>query len=109
MKDGSRHFTALPQTRLWQEVRDHVHLLPGARVTAFLYDNVTEASIDFAWRGQSFTIIDQIGGYRFIASPGMPQLHIKGCSLSLRQALESFAKVKGVVSAIAGRKVQLKT
>jgi hypothetical protein len=41
--DGSRHFAELPQSRLWNDVRDHVSKLPGATLTDFACDGVTEA------------------------------------------------------------------
>jgi hypothetical protein len=63
--DGSRQFAELPQTRLWYELRDHLQTLPGAVVTGFLTDAVTEAWIDFTYRGHSFTVNDQFGDYWF--------------------------------------------
>jgi len=68
MNDGSRHFAALPQTRLWYDVRDHVSSLAGAALTGFLCDKVTEAWIDFTYEGQSFTINDQLGEYWFFVN-----------------------------------------
>ena len=65
MADGSRHFADLPQTKLWQEVRDHVEKLAGAQLTGFVCDFVTEAWIDFKFRGQEFSINDQMGEYWF--------------------------------------------
>lgn len=91
MKDGSRHFTSLPQTRLWQEVRDHVPLLPGARVTAFICDNVTEAWIDFTWGGQSFTINDQMGEYWFFANdPACPDSLLKDVASHFAKLLKRW-------------------
>jgi hypothetical protein len=63
MRDGSRHFAALPETRDWYAVRDHVRWLPGAELTGFLCDGVTEAWIDFRFRGHRFSINDQYGDY----------------------------------------------
>jgi hypothetical protein len=68
MKDGSRHFAELPQTRLWDDVRDHVSSLAGARLTGFVCDYVTQAWIDFTYCGQSFSINDQLGDYWFFVS-----------------------------------------
>ena len=68
MQDGSRWFAELQQTVLWQGVRDHVEKLSGAKLTGFLCDNVTEAWIDFRYRGHSFTVNDQNGEYWFFVS-----------------------------------------
>jgi hypothetical protein len=65
MKDGSRHFAGLPQTVLWYEVRDHVSKLPGAKLTGFICDDITEAWIDFSYRDHKFSINDQFGDYWF--------------------------------------------
>ena len=51
MKDGSRQFGELPQTVLWHELRDHIERLNGAAVTDLVTDNITEAWIDFSYRG----------------------------------------------------------
>jgi hypothetical protein len=63
--DGSRQFASLPATRDWYAVRDHAQSLAGATLTRFLCDGVTEAWIDFAFDGESFTINDQSGEYWF--------------------------------------------
>jgi hypothetical protein len=71
--DGSRKFAELPQTELWYTVRDHVQKLPGALLTGFLCDRVTEAWIDFEFRGHSFSINDQFGEYWFfVKDPACP-------------------------------------
>lgn len=46
MADGSRHFGDLPATQDWYAVRAHVAALPGAALTEFICDGVTEAWID---------------------------------------------------------------
>lgn len=73
MADGSRHFAGLPQSKLWEEVRDHVAKLAGARLTGFLCDYVTEAWIDFDYRKHKFSINDQMGEYWFfVTDPACP-------------------------------------
>jgi len=73
MKDGSRHFGELPQTVLWYDLRDHVERFEGARVTDFITDHVTEAWIDFSYRGNSFSVNDQCGDYWFfVEDPSCP-------------------------------------
>jgi len=68
MPDGSRHFGDLPQTRLWYDVREHVERLPGATLTGFVTDGVTEAWIDFTYAGYAFSINDQFGEYWFFVN-----------------------------------------
>lgn len=73
MNDGSRHFGYLPQTVLWYELRYHIQKLNGATVTNFITDNVTEAWIDFSFRGYSFAVNDQFGDYWFfVDNPKCP-------------------------------------
>jgi len=73
MHDGSLHFGDLPQTMLWYAVRDHVARLPGAALTGFVADDVTEAWIDFTYRGHTFSINDQLGDYWFfVKDPACP-------------------------------------
>ncbi len=87
MPDGSRHFGDLPQTMLWYAVRDHVEQLPGATLTGFVTDDVTEAWIDFSYQGHAFSINDQLGDYWFFVNdPACPD------SL-LRDVLDHFAQV----------------
>ena len=47
--------------------------LPGATVTGFVTDFVTEAWIDITYRGQEFSINDQWGDYWFfVKDPACP-------------------------------------
>ncbi len=74
MHDGSRQFAELPLRADWYEMRDHLLRLPGATLTKFLCDGVTEAWIDFAYEGHAFTINDQFGAYWFfVADPACPE------------------------------------
>jgi hypothetical protein len=73
MNDGSRHFGDLPQTVLWYELRDHIERLDGAKVTDFVTDHITEAWIDFSYRGYRFSVNDQFGDYWFfVEDPNCP-------------------------------------
>jgi len=73
MHDGSRHFGDLPQTVLWHGLRDHIEGLSGAAVTGFVTDEVTEAWIDFSYRGHEFSVNDQYGEYWFfVRDPECP-------------------------------------
>jgi hypothetical protein len=87
MHDGSRHFGDLPQTALWYDVRDHVVRLPGATLTGFVTDDVTEAWIDFTYRDRAFSINDQFGDYWFFVNdPACP-------AEILQEVLDHFARL----------------
>jgi len=66
MNDGSRLFGELSQTALWYELRDHIKELDGVVITDFITDHVTQAWIDFTYRGYRFSINDQFADYWFI-------------------------------------------
>jgi hypothetical protein len=73
MRDGSRHFGDLPQTASWYALRDHVARITGAEVTGFVTDHVTEAWIDFTYKGHRFSVNDQYGDYWFfVEDPACP-------------------------------------
>ena len=73
MNDGSRHFGELPRSISWYELRDHLRQLKGVVITQFLTDDVTEAWIDFSYRGHEFSVNDQLGAYWFFVSdPNCP-------------------------------------
>jgi hypothetical protein len=78
MHDGSRHFAALPETYdaerpQWERLRESVGMLPGASLTKFVTDDVTEAWIEFVYRQQRFSINDQHGEWWFFVSdPSCP-------------------------------------
>jgi hypothetical protein len=68
MHDGSRHFGGLPETYdvawpQWHRLRGHVTELVGATLRGFVTDDVTEAWIDFEFRGQAFSINNQHGWF----------------------------------------------
>jgi hypothetical protein len=87
MHDGSRNFGELRLRVDWYGVRDHVLRLPGATVTGFLCDHVTEAWIDFAYEGHAFTIHDPLDAYWFfVASPDCPEA-------LLRTVLDHFQRL----------------
>lgn len=71
--DGSRHFGDLPQTALWYELRDHIGELGSAAITGFVTDHVTEAWVDFTYRGHRFSVNDQSSDYWFfVEDPRCP-------------------------------------
>jgi hypothetical protein len=65
MNDGSRQFAALPESESWHRLRDHVSELAGAQVTDLITDEITEAWLDFTYRGQRFNVNNQFGEYWF--------------------------------------------
>ena len=65
MHDGSRMFAALPESESWHRLRDHISQLAGAQVTDFITDEITEAWIDFTYRGYSLTVNNQFGEFWF--------------------------------------------
>ena len=73
MADGSRHFGALPQSILWHQLRNHIEVLEGGKITGFITDNITEAWIDFSYKGNSFVVNDKFGEYWFfVENPDCP-------------------------------------
>ncbi len=90
MADGSRHFGDLPETTggrrgQWHDLREHVARLPGAALTGFLTDDVTEAFVDFTCRGAEFTLNNQHGmWWFFVADPATPDA-------LLHEVLDHFA------------------
>ena len=72
--DGSRQFLKLPESVGWNELRDHITALPGAELTDYLTDHVTEVWIDFLFRGYKFTVNNQFGEYWFfVDDPDCPE------------------------------------
>lgn len=65
MNDGSRHFVALPESESWYDLRDYITKLPGAVVTEFVTDHITEAWIDFTYCEHLFSVNNQYGDYWF--------------------------------------------
>ena len=93
MNDGSRHFGDLPKTVLWYELRDHIGRLDGAEVTAFVTDHVTEAWIDFSYRGYQFSVNDQLGDYWFfVDKPECPDEILEAVLSHGKLLLESVGK-----------------
>lgn len=73
MHDGSRLFAELPEACSWESLRQHIARLPGATVTHYLTDNVTEMWLDFSFRGHAFTVNNQYGDFWFfVRDPACP-------------------------------------
>ncbi len=78
MHDGSRHFASLRetydvQTPQWDALRAHIEKIPGATITGFVTDNVTEAWIDWTYRGHDFSANNQHGDWwLFVGDPSCP-------------------------------------
>lgn len=79
MADGTRHFGDLPETYdpsqpEWHRIEAHVPSLPGAALTSFVTDDVTEAWIDFSFSGQQFSLNNQQGQWWFfVQDPACPE------------------------------------
>ncbi len=71
MHDGSRQFGELPQTASWHELRKHLSTLSGVTITDFITDDITEAWIDFNFRGQHFSVNNQFGDYWFFVKDAL--------------------------------------
>ena len=73
MRDGSRHFASLPETASWHALRAHVERLEGVSDTGLITDEVTEAWVDFRYRGHAFSVNNQSGDYWFfVEDPACP-------------------------------------
>jgi len=73
MHDGSRHFAALPETESWDALHEHVGRLEGVSGAGIITDEVTEAWIDFRYRGHAFSINNQCGEFwLFVEDPACP-------------------------------------
>jgi hypothetical protein len=59
--DGSRQFAELPETIRWSELHIALTSHPDLAVNSFLSDHVTQAIIDFTYRGYDFTVDTQFG------------------------------------------------
>ncbi|MBK7580741.1 MAG: hypothetical protein IPI67_11095 [Myxococcales bacterium] len=95
MADGSRHFGDLPETSDWERLPQAVAQLPGARLTRFLTDDVTEAWLDFEYLGASFSINNQHAQWWFFVSdPACPDE-------ALLQVLDHFERTLWPAAAFA--------
>jgi len=73
MRDGSRHFAALPETEPWESLYGHVKSLEGVSGAEMMTDEVTEAWIDFRYGGHEFSVNNQHGDYWFfVEDPACP-------------------------------------
>jgi hypothetical protein len=77
MGDGSRHFGGFPEkggeVADWELLSAAVATLPGAVLTGFVTDHVTEAWIDFTFAGESFSWNNQHGQWwGFVTRPECP-------------------------------------
>lgn len=78
MVDGTRHFASLPEhydveSPEWHRLRAHADALEGAKVSAFVTDDITEAWIDFGYAGHAFSLNNQHGQWWFfVTDPTCP-------------------------------------
>ena len=77
MHDGSRHFGGFAErggdVADWHVLRGAIAALPGAVETGFVTDGVTEAWLDFTFRGHEFSLNNQMGEWWcFVQDPEAP-------------------------------------
>ena len=90
MHDGSRHFAALPETESWHALHEHVKKLEGVGDTDIITDEVTEAWIDFSFRGHEFSVNNQHGDYWFfVEDPACPTEVLEAVLSHCKLLLES--------------------
>ncbi len=74
MNDGSRHFVDMPEVVFFDELADHVEELDGAEITEFITNGVVEMWLEFEYRGQKFSVNNQLGDYWFfVENPECPE------------------------------------
>lgn len=73
MNDGSRNFADLPESIFFDKLHEHAKAFINAEVTGFVTDWVTEVWLDFEYRGNKFSINNQMGEYWFfVENPNCP-------------------------------------
>ena len=73
LHSGGRQFAELPEACSWDEFRQHIQRLPGAAITTYVTDHVTEMWLDFSFRGHAFTVNNQFGDFWFfVRDPACP-------------------------------------
>jgi hypothetical protein len=76
-EDGSRHFASLPKSRGWQDLCEHVLLLPGAQIANFVAPGVAKAWMDFTYQGHRFWVNELEGEFcLFVRDPHCPDLSL---------------------------------
>jgi hypothetical protein len=65
MNDRFRHFADMPETAFFDEFADHAEKLEGVEITDFVTNGVVEMRLDFEYRGEKFSVNNQLGDYRF--------------------------------------------
>ena len=70
MADGSRNFADLPEVAWFDNMREHLGRLVGARETEYITDRVTEMWLDFDFQNYHFSVNNQYGWYSlFVDNP----------------------------------------
>ena len=89
MNDGSRHFVDMPEVVFFDELADHVEELDGAEITEFITNGVVEMWLEFEYRGQKFSVNNQLGDYWFfVQNPECPEEILFEVIDHFRQLLE---------------------
>lgn len=72
--DQSRHFADLPESVDWEVLRERLEKFPGAAITDYVSDGVTEMWLDFSYKNQRFSVNNQFGEYWFFSqNPVCPE------------------------------------
>lgn len=78
MADGTRHFACLPAVAdpgegPWHRLKRALEAAPGVTLTKFVTDDVTEAWLDFEFRGHQFSANNQFDEWwLFVQEPSCP-------------------------------------
>ena len=65
LNDNARHFVDFPEVIFFDEMADHLALLPGSEITEFEADGVFAVWIEFEYRENNFFVDNIMGDYRF--------------------------------------------
>lgn len=86
---GWRNFADMPEVVFFDDLADHVEDLDGAEITEFITNGVLEMRLDFEYRGNRFSIDNELGDYRFfVEDPACPKEILLEIAAHFRQLLE---------------------
>lgn len=65
LNDNARRFVDFPETVFFDDLADHIAMLPGCEITEFEADGVIGAWIEFEYEGHHFFVDNLLGSFRF--------------------------------------------